>query len=256
MSPRSPIDQLPLGIGLYTVPDAERLLAIPASSIRRWLGGYSYRRGTVVHQVPALWTPQLPANDDHIELGFRDLIELRFVHAFTKAGLGLKTIRHCLTHARAIVADERPFSTQRFRTDGRTIFFDLIETGDRVGSELSAADARVVRRELIDLKSRQYAFPDIIERSFKDLDLEDSAVSRWRPYKGRASIVIDPTRAFGAPIAAETGVPTATLADAVEAEGSERRVARLFNVPPAVVRDAVRFESTLVMRRGTGRDAA
>ena len=256
MSSRSPIDRLPLGIGLYTVADAVRLLGIPESSIRRWLGGYSYRRGTVVHQVPALWTPQLPANDDHIELGFRDLIELRFVHAFTKAGLGLKTIRHCLTHARTIVADERPFSTQRFRTDGRTIFFELIDTVADLSDALPAADVGVVRRELIDLKSRQYAFPEIIERSFKDLDLDDTAVTRWRPHKGRPSIVIDPKRAFGAPIAADAGVPTATLADAVKAEGGERRVAQLFNVSPSIVHDAVQFEHNLLVTRRARRDAA
>ena len=101
------------------------------------------------------------------------------------------------------------------------------------------------RQGLIDLKRQQFVFQEVIAQTFKDLDLDDDAVSRWRPYRGKTTIVIDPKRAFGQPIASEAGVPTSTLADAVKAEGSERRVATLFNVDRAVVRDAVKFEETL-----------
>ena len=225
-------DVIPLGIGYYTVPEAARLLKMPAVNIRRWLGGYSFRKGDDEFVMPPLWTPQLPQHDDHLELGFRDLIELRFVHAFTKAKLSLITIRHCLAFAREAVNDDRPFSTRRFQTDGRTIFLNsALHTGEE---------------ELLDLKKRQYVLKQIIERTFKDLDIENDAVTRWRPFKGKNSIVIDPQRAFGQPIAANYGVPTATLADAVNAEGSLNRVAQLFEVPNHVVRDAVQFEKALI----------
>jgi uncharacterized protein (DUF433 family) len=88
-------------------------------------------------------------------------------------------------------------------------------------------------------------FKQVIERTFKDLDIEDNAVARWRPFNGKRSIVIDPGRSFGQPIAAETGVPTVALAQAVEAEGSIEDVARLYEVPVTVVRDAVSFEAGL-----------
>jgi uncharacterized protein (DUF433 family) len=99
---------------------------------------------------------------------------------------------------------------------------------------------------LLDLKKHQYAFKNVVERSFRDLDIEDDAVARWRPYHGRATIVVDPARAFGQPIAAKSGVPTVALADAVKAEGSIARVAKLFEVAVAVVRDAVAFEGELL----------
>jgi hypothetical protein len=44
----------------------------------------------------------------------------------------------------------------------------------------------------------------------------------------------------------EYGVPTVVLSDAVKAEGSIDRVAHLFEVPAAVVRDAVKFEEYLL----------
>ena len=226
----------PLGIGYYTAPEAARLLGVAIPSVNRWLGGYTYQEDGQKIVVSALWEPELPKGNKHIELSFRDLIELRFIVAFTRAGLGLKTIRNCLEYARECVEDDRPFSTRRFKTDGRTIFLEsLRKSGDA---------------ELLDLKSRQFAFRQIIERSFKDLDIEDSTVVRWRPYNGKRTIVIDPDRAFGQPISADYGVPTVVLSDAVLSEGSIDRVSKIYELPASVVQDAVRFEESLNSREG------
>jgi uncharacterized protein (DUF433 family) len=219
------------GVGSYTAPEAARLLKTSALNINRWLKGYTYRRSGQERRMPPLWDSQHSNITDHLEIGFRDLIELRFVKAFVDAGLGLLAIRNCLEYARECANDERPFSTRRFQTDGRTIFLESIE--------------RAGESKLLDLKSRQYAFKQVIERTFKDLDIEDDTVARWRPFNGKRSIVIDPSRAFGQPIAAQFGVPTIALAQAVEAEGSIEYVARLFDVSASVVRDAVNFEHEL-----------
>jgi len=60
-------------------------------------------------------------------LSFRDLIELRFVKTFRDLGVGLTTIRDCYRRAVDEIHDDRPFSTQRFRTDGKTIFLEITE---------------------------------------------------------------------------------------------------------------------------------
>jgi uncharacterized protein (DUF433 family) len=59
------------------------------------------------------------------------------------------------------------------------------------------------------------------------------------------SVVVDPARVFGRPIVVEGGVPTEVLADAVRAEGSPARVAKLYEVPLAAVQDALTFERQL-----------
>jgi len=220
-----------VGVGSYTASEAARLLKASPRDINRWMRGYSFKRNDRVRVMEPLWTPQHASDDKSIELGFRDLIELRFVRAFIQAGVGLLAIRNCLEYARQCVQDERPFSTRRFQTDGRTIFLESIG---------SSNDSK-----LLDLKQRQYVFKQVIERTFKDLDIEDDVVTRWRPYHGKGSIVIDPTRSFGQPIAADYGVPTVVLADAVVAEGSMDQVARLYDVSISAVRDAVHFESEL-----------
>lgn len=221
-----------LGVGLYSLQETARLLGATPASVRRWIGGYGYTHGDSVRTVPPLWSMDLPTFDDQLVISFRDLIELRFVKAFISKGIGLKAVRNCMNYARQCVESDRPFSTGRFRTDGQTIFLESLETSGNA--------------KLLDLKGKQYVFRQIVERSFKDLDLDGDLVARWRPYRGKQTIVIDPQRAFGQPIAEATGVPTVVLAEAVMAEGSVARVAAIFEVEKSVVQDAVRFQEELM----------
>ena len=219
-----------LGVGIYSIGEAAALLKAKPRTIRRWMEGYGYRRGGQVRRVAPLWRPDL-ATEDGAELSFRDLIELRFVHAFIQIGLDLRTIRSCLTLARECVNADRPFSSARFQSDGQTIFLESLQETDDPA--------------LLDLKKSQYAMKGILRQTFKDLDIENEAVARWRPFHGKHSIVIDPARSFGQPVANDYGVPTAVLADAVEAEGSVTRAAAIFDVETSVVRDAVKYHQEL-----------
>jgi hypothetical protein len=233
-------DIVPIGIGYYTVPEAARLLKAEPRNIIRWLDGYSYKKGdgTVARSAP-LWRPQLPRIGDSLELGFHDLIELRFVLAFLRHSVGLNIIRRCLDNARKIIGEERPFSTRRFRTYGKSIFLESLLEAERL-DDLGDSSS------VIDLKTGQMVFKQVVEPTFRDLDLADGSVVQWRPYKGKPSIVIDPARSFGKPLAADYGVPTAALATAANAENSAVRAARLFDVPVPVVNDAVAFEQSLM----------
>lgn len=219
------------GKGLYGLNEAARLIGAQRRSVRRWMLGYSFNQNGEARRSNPLWEPDLPQFDDQLELSFRDLIELRFIHEFSNAGIGLKAIRNCLDYARECVKSDRPFSSGRFRTDGKTIFLEsLQEAGDP---------------KLLDLRKNQYVFKKVVERTFRDLDLKEDMVVRWRPYRGKASIVVDPNRSFGQPIASNSGVPTVALAEAFEAEGTVSRVAKLYEVDTSVVNDAVRYEREL-----------
>jgi uncharacterized protein (DUF433 family) len=233
-----------LGRGVYGAAEGLRLVnfrrrfdaaagrSISRQTIARWLRGYNYSVKGVIHHSDPLWRPDYVNDDDTIELSFRDLIELRFVKTFKDHGLSLRTIRACFQRAVELVHDDRPFSTQKFRTDGRTIFLQITD------------DVR--EGEMIDLKRRQAVFQSFISPSLHDLEFDADIVARWFPLgSGRRTIVVDPARAFGRPISTEGGVPVETLRDAVEAEGSEKKVALLYEVPIAAVRDAVSFQQRL-----------
>lgn len=227
------MSDLQYGIGAYTLTEAGHLLGVSPVTLKRWLFGYSYQHhGPVTKQQP-LWTPQYGAEQDEPLLGFRDVIEARVVAGLRSLGIGLPTIRQCLLRASDIVQDTHPFSTRLFKSDGKKIFLEITD-------HIKKADQEPA---LIDLKSRQRVFKAIVAPSFVDLSFDAEVASRWWLLPNKRTIVLDPQRSFGQPIAADSGVPTARLAQSVRAEGSIERVAKLFELKPQIVRDALRFEN-------------
>jgi uncharacterized protein (DUF433 family) len=230
-----------LGRGAYSAVEGLRLLnftrpglqqhsRVSRQTVARWLRGYDHGSQNSRRSDP-LWKPDYENEDDLIELSFRDLIELRFVKAFRDLGLGLPTIRECYRRAVEEVRDERPFSTQKFRTDGKTIFLEITEM-DSEG-------------RMIDLKRRQNVFRSFIEPSLRDLEFDASAVSRWFPMGIRTrAVVVDPSRSFGRPVV-QRGVPTELVAEAVKLEGSIERVSKLYGLPKAEINSALAFEQHL-----------
>lgn len=99
---------------------------------------------------------------------------------------------------------------------------------------------------MVDLRRRQNVFHRVVEPSLHGLEFEADALARWFPLgRARGSIVVDPARAFGRPIVASGGVPVETIVEAVKVEGTLERVAPLYEMPVAAVRDAVEFRQKL-----------
>jgi uncharacterized protein (DUF433 family) len=225
-----PIDYL--SVGAYSIPEAATLLRAKPSNIRRWLNGYSFGVGNEKRTLPPLWRIQLPKYGDHVEIGFKDLIELKFVLAFMDQGIKIQTIRRCLQEASKILGDDHPFSTRRFKTDGKSIFLSSIDTEGK--------------KSLLNLRNKQFVFERIVQQTFKDLDVESGTVTSWRPFQGKKSIVVDPKRSFGQPIVKQSGIPTKVLMDAMVAEKNVKSVARFYEVSLQEVKDAVAFEESLL----------
>lgn len=218
------------GIGLYTLPDAAKLIGTEAREIKRWLFGYRYNVQDGKRSQPPLWNPQV-AEPDTFVIGFHDLMELRFVKAFMSKGVTLPVVRAALANAREFFGGvSYPFSNRRFLTDGRRIYTNAVEA--------HGGDA------LIDLAKRQLAFKNVIRPSLNDgVEFDDSgAVKRWFPLLRSKAVVLDPEIAFGQPIIDAYGVPTAALASAVAAGNGRSTVARMYEVPVTAVDAAVRFE--------------
>jgi hypothetical protein len=223
-----------IGVGLYTSAEAGRLLGIPARKITRWLKGHAMNG----KQYAALWDAQVRLEDDRVYLGFRDLMETRVAHAFIKNGVPPVRIRSAIDLAREVLAKDHPLSTNRFKTAGREIFLQVIET-DEDGIE---------RERLLNLFKRQYEFNGILDPILKEVDFgDDEYPSRWWPIGRRANIVVDPDRSFGAPIDAESSVPTGVLS-AAGANMGIRTAARAYEVREAAVKRAMEFEEALGQR--------
>lgn len=220
-----------IGQGLYTVPEVSRLIAVPAARIRRYVCGYSYGRNAERRASAAIFKADYRATGEGIVLSFRDMIEVRFIEAFRRHGVGCREIRRASAVAARRWHVAHPFSAKRFRTDGREVFEEILKGGEE--------------DELIHLAKEQRVFYKVIEPTLHGLVFEENAACCWFPLGPKEPVVIDPRRALGKPIVARSGVPTALLAAAAATFPSPKAVADWYGVEVAEVEAAVKFEARL-----------
>jgi hypothetical protein len=227
--------QSTLGTGIFTVPEAARLLQVTDTKIRGWIEGYRSA------QVGPLIEVQLEKHGRSAALTFTNLMEARFIDAFVRLGVHVRTIRAILEEARNFVRHPHPFATDTvFKTDGQKIFAEVeTRTGDK---------------HLYDLKKRNWAIREVLGPLLKgEVIYNESGMARtWQPRPNRApNVIVDPRFAFGKPILRAAVVPTSTILDAFVAEGdipvpqAHANVASWYQVPIEVVREAIHFEFSL-----------
>ncbi|WP_229458803.1 DUF433 domain-containing protein [Massilia glaciei] len=214
---------------MYTLKEAERFTGADAREVNRWLFGYRFKGGA---SVP-LWHTQLADMDEGAQkvIGFRDLLELRIVKAFTEHKVPLRVIRAAIVSAREIFSTEYPFTANRFLTDGKSIFYEAFKEHGEVA--------------LTDLVRRQLVFEHIIRPElYAGIEFTAGGQAlRWYPVKKSEAIVLDPEISFGKPILTEYGIRTDVLAACFAVERDKKRVAALYNIPVGAVNAAMRFEA-------------
>lgn len=216
-----------LGAGIYTASQAGRLTNVASARVTRWMRGYEYAgRDGRRREVPPILQWDATAPDGTLQLTFRDLIEIRFVDAFLKFGVSWKELRLAAGHAAQLLQTTHPFSTVKFKTDGRRIFTRLQD---------AAGDAHLVQ-----LRDNQLVFASVVEPALIGVEFDRESAVRWRPLGERKRVVIDPARSFGQPIGEKSGIRAEVLAGQVAAT-SIRAAASWFGVDPAEVKDAVEF---------------
>jgi uncharacterized protein (DUF433 family) len=217
-----------LEIGIYTIPDAAELVGAPQASVRVWVEGHSGKQDPVIDN-------QLGRVGGKTAVSFANLMELRFISRFVKAGVRLHEIRSIMNEARTTLQHPHPFATRTvFKTDGRKI---VAEIARRNGLML-----------VYDLKSKNYEIPSVVMKSFLDdvvFDPQGEAIE-WTPRpKIAPHVIVHPRIEFGHPVLKQSNIPTEAVAKAVRVEGSAQFVADIFDIPERYVREAVKFEEHL-----------
>ena len=236
-----PLRPVPVGIGIYSRPEAAHLLHVTASRLRRWVSGYTYqirdseraapRRGTVRPVIRS----DLPTLRGVVALSFVELMELRVVKALVDRGLSLQHVRRAAAVAAETFHTAHPFASRRVYTDGARVFATL--AAGPTTPDLIA----LTRRDVL-----QVIAGGIFEPFLDEIDFDETTAyaSRWWPLGRQVPIVLDPRVAFGAPVIAGTRLRT-TLIAGLAHETTEPAVADTYIVGVAAVRAAVRFESML-----------
>jgi len=222
-----------LGVGIYTVQEAARLSAVSQGRIRRWMRGYDYPvKGVAGERVlarsPAVWQPDFPI-EEGLALSFGDLMEVRFVDFFLECGVRWRVLRESANLAAEIIGSTHPFSTKKFKTDGRRIYAALQE--------------RRADKKFLEVISGQFNIPEVLEgRLYRGLVFtDDDQVGKWYPMEPDRRVVVDPALSFGQPVVNPEGVPVSVLVKATEVEKSLARVAKWYDVRVRSVDAAVRY---------------
>lgn len=221
-----------LGVGLYSFPEAGRVISVKPSVLRRWAREFTYRDEIAVRQHAPVISRHFGKTSD--TLTFLELIELLFIRAFRSEGVSMQAIRKAAERAAIQFHTDYPFAVKRFDTDGKHIFATLRE---------ETSDLELIE----ELGKGQFAF-DHIKPLFRKIDYDSGldALSYW-PLGHNGRVVLNPHRAFGKPIDNETGIPTEVLYGAMQAEGGQEpaAVADMFEIPIEAVNAAIHYESAL-----------
>jgi uncharacterized protein (DUF433 family) len=211
------------GEGIYAPREAARLIGGTAQDVLRWT------RGSGPNEP--IWNAHYQFLNDTTEISFLDLIELRAVRALRQNGISIQAIRYAISFAKDAFGIDRPLSAVAFKTDGPEILMDAIE---KDGELVSLAKKR----------PGQKVFRKIIDQSVSGLEYEDSRLMRWRPDIAK-HVVIDPSRAFGAPLIDETGISTQVLHREWDRSRDFKYVSKLYEIDDSLVKDAVLYEDRL-----------
>lgn len=218
-----PLDGAILGEGVYRPREAARLIGASAQDVLRWTRGSG--------ATEPLWSAHYRFIDDATEVSFVDLMELRVVQDLRRRGVSLQAIRYAIKLAQDRFGIERPLSSIEFKSDGSEILMDAIEhDGDLVSLSRKTPGQKV--------------WSKIVSQSVSGLEFEDSRPVRWRPDIAK-HVVVDPKRAFGAPVVDEAGVSTEVLFREWAQRRDFRYLSRLYEMDEALVRDAVQYEDRL-----------
>jgi uncharacterized protein (DUF433 family) len=194
--------------------------------LRRWVSGYSYRRGNKHTKHPPLLRDV--ASDS--ALSFFDLLEAAFIAAYRNQGISLQSLRRALDFASKELALDRPLLYHRFLHDGKDLFAEYAaESGEKGLLNIS--------------RGGQSTWPEMVWEYLKELEYELDIAIRWWPLGPQRTVMIDPRFNFGRPIVASRKIRTEILAERWRADEPIKLIADDFRLSPQEVEDALRYET-------------
>jgi uncharacterized protein (DUF433 family) len=218
-----------LKTGIYTVSEAAYLVGVSQRKIRGWIDGYPRSNRPPIVDNELGWV------EGRLAFSFTNLMEIRFIAFFEKAGVHFWHIRAIMHQVKHELDHPHPFATNIvFRTDGR-----------KVVEEIAASNGIT---HLFDLRSRNFEMHLVVLESLvEDVVFDPKGDARsWYPRRRTSPhVIVHPRFSFGRPVLERSRIPTRTIADAVRAQGKDRAVAMWFEIPESEVREAVKFEAEL-----------
>lgn len=206
------MEAIPFGTGIYSVPQAARMLQVPRRTVARWFRGYHYRPAPGASQRirPPVGraTRDLPLINNERAMSFLEFEELVVVAAFVRKGLSLQYIRAAANQLMTEYNVDRPFAYKRIFTDGADIFLGM-------SNEVNAPDLiKLTKAERLQIRAGSIDESFVEEIKFSDKP--PYIAETYRPRGDYVPIVVNPKIAFGAPTIEGTRITVTSVAALAE----------------------------------------
>ena len=205
---------------LYTQAEAAALIGTPQSTFNRWATGYTTGAGNAIKPFVTV-----SRGGRGYTVPFVGLAESWIVRAFTRAGVPMARIRPALEQLRIQIGVEHALASDRLRTDGAEILWDLRKQDDTFDDN-----------RLVVVRNGQATFGEIVREHLKQVYYRDGFVTQIRiPRADGADLTVDPHINFGQPTLTEFGVRVSDILDRIAAGETIDDGATDFDIPPATV---------------------
>lgn len=212
----------------YGISEAARSLALPTSTVRVWATGlpYTTRNGDARRMKPLI----RPAATSPLMLSFWNVVEVYVLASMRRHhAISMPRVRRALDFVSTRLDVGRPLLEEQFLTDGVDLFVDRYS-------------------ELINVSARgQQAMRDVLKGSLRRIarDKAGGALSVYPWLREPAEprfVELNPARAFGRLVIAETTIPTGALAERFRAGDSVDLLAEDYHLEKAQIEAALRWE--------------
>jgi uncharacterized protein (DUF433 family)/DNA-binding transcriptional MerR regulator len=206
---------LELGTGIYTFPEAARILRSTGNDVSSRQLQYWITKG-LAEPIPVM-------DEDFAVLSFDDLVSLEIVRRFRSLGASLQQVRMFSKRLhKEFPSLDHPFAYRIFFTDGAAIW-----------AQVGEGPSDVV--ELVGKSAGQFAWRDAILTFAKSIRWSDGTPAHASGWRLNQWVEIDPTIQFGAPVVRGTRVTARTIGANLR-EGTPEEVADWYGLDVASVR--------------------
>lgn len=219
----------PRELPAYSLWEAAHYLGLPKATLRSWAIGQHYGMGGTRHFFKPLI--HLPDPERSL-LSFVNLTEAYVLSAIRRQHqIPLQQVRIALRYLEREFRSRHPLADEQFETDGTSLFvqkldqlINLSQDGQLAMKALLATYLRRIERDPSGAVARLY------------LLTRRGAADQPR------TVLVDPRLAFGKPVLARRGIPTAAIAERYKAGDATDQLARDYDCERQEIEEAIRCE--------------
>lgn len=211
---------------LYRFAEVAHYLAVPKATLRAWFLG---QKLGVQRAFRAVLPPADPAGR---RLSFVNVVETHVLDALRKQHqISLQKVRQAVRYIQERFPSGHPLADNRFATDGLELFVEKYSALICV-----SRDGQLGLRQVLEAYLRR------IERDADGVPRRLFPYTRLKGLDAPRFVAIDPRIAFGRPVLAAAGIPTAVIAQRYKAGESIQELAHDYERPQGEIEEAIRLE--------------